>query len=272
MALLPKNKILILHTAALSAGLDRASLLAGISYSFSQAIPTMPSPSAQLLVDLHYVNDAGSLTDGSVPLITWLETAAQLAGPRRERRVFDAALAMVTEADLEPAPVPSYRDPTTRELGGELERERARKRALEAVGAPTVAVSQRILEIRRKLREGGQLREGDTLGRYTLLELLGHGGFAMVWKAFDQERKATVAVKVLHTSLAGDAIRRERFFRGAKTMAELDHPAIVRVLAPSGEDEGFHFFVMELIDGGISSRPWQTVMFRSSAPFRSCSR
>lgn len=85
---------------------------------------------------------------------------------------------------------------------------------------------------------------------YALLEMIGRGGFAVVWKAFDPEQKGLVALKVLHPPLAGDAVRRERFFRGAREMAGIEHAGIVRVLVPSEEDEGFHFFVMEHVVGG----------------------
>jgi hypothetical protein len=50
------------------------------------------TPSAQHLSDLHELNRAGRLTDGSVPLISWLKTAVRLAGPRSERSTFEVAL------------------------------------------------------------------------------------------------------------------------------------------------------------------------------------
>jgi hypothetical protein len=58
-----------------------------------------------------------------------------------------------------------------------------------------------------------------------------------------------VAIKVLHANLASDPLRRERFFRGARAMMQLTHPAVLRVLDPEGEDGGFHYFVMELVLG-----------------------
>ena len=254
MGVLPHDRIGAVHRAAVSAGLDRRSLLAGVSVSFSRSIAGAASESEQIHVDLHAMNDAGRLRDGTVPLVQWLEAAVNLAAQRSEGRVFEDALREVRAAlsrGAEPGyPSPNYRDEATRALGVELERERSRKRTLEAAGVSTEAVSQRILEIRRKLREGGQLREGDTLGRYTLLEMIGRGGFAVVWKAFDPEQKGLVALKVLHPNLAGDAVRRERFFRGAREMAGIEHAGIVRVLVPSEEDEGFHFFVMEHVPGG----------------------
>jgi serine/threonine protein kinase/outer membrane biosynthesis protein TonB len=126
-----------------------------------------------------------------------------------------------------------------------------RKRLLEA-GAATDAVDREILERKRQLREGGRLRAGDSVGdgRYVLVEELGRGGFAIVWKAKDEVEKRHVAIKVLHANLAGDAIRRERFYRGARAMRRLQHPGVVRVLDPEGEDGGFCYFVMELVPNG----------------------
>jgi eukaryotic-like serine/threonine-protein kinase len=148
---------------------------------------------------------------------------------------------------------PRYPDAETRRLADELERARARLRALQLADEDTAEAQRELLEIRRRLREGGQLRPGDRLGEggtYLLLERTGRGGFANVWRARDDERSQVVAIKVLHTNLAEDSIRRERFFRGAQRMAALDHPGIVRVLDPHGEDGGFHFFVMEFVSDG----------------------
>ncbi|WP_437726829.1 SUMF1/EgtB/PvdO family nonheme iron enzyme [Sorangium sp. So ce861] len=151
---------------------------------------------------------------------------------------------------------PSYPDAETRRLAEELERARARQRALREAGMDDAEAREEVLALRRRMREGGQLRAGDRLGqgRYLLLERVGRGGFANVWRARDDERGECVAIKVLHASLAEDSLRRERFFRGAQRMAALDHPGIVRVLDPCGEDGGFHYFVMELIAGADLQR------------------
>jgi serine/threonine protein kinase/nucleoside phosphorylase len=159
---------------------------------------------------------------------------------------------LIGSAALKPVPTPQYPDEQTRHLVGQLEGARARKKRLQASGANTSQVDQEILSLRRQLREGGQLRAGDRLGnyRYLLIEAIGRGGFGNIWKAYDQTTREIVAIKVLHTNLAGDTERRERFFRGARRMAELQHPAVVRVLEQQGEDGGFHYFVMEYVAGG----------------------
>ncbi|WP_438031354.1 protein kinase domain-containing protein [Sorangium sp. So ce233] len=146
---------------------------------------------------------------------------------------------------------PMYPNEAVRFLSSQLMTEELRRRALKDAGQQTSDVDARILALKRQLREGGQIQPGDTLnGRYLLLQKLGRGGFATVWKAEDQDSGGHVAIKVLHPELAGDTIRRDRFFRGARVMSELKHDAIVKVFESHSEDGGYHYFVMELIDGG----------------------
>jgi serine/threonine protein kinase len=150
------------------------------------------------------------------------------------------------------SPTPAYLNAEVQALSEQLERARERKRNLHDSGIATDRVDQEILELRRKLRDGGQLRAGDSLGdgRYLLIKPVGRGGFAVVWEAWDREGQQRVAIKVLHQHLASDPQRRERFFRGARVMMELNHPAVVRVHDPSGQDDSFCYFVMELVPGG----------------------
>jgi chromosomal replication initiator protein DnaA len=149
-------------------------------------------------------------------------------------------------------PIPAYASAEVEALSKQLEDARARKQNLRNAGIATDEVDLEILELRRRLRDGGQLRAGDSLGdgRYLLVKPLGRGGFAVVWEAWDHTEKRRVAIKVLHQHLASEAQRRERFFRGARVMMDLDHPAVVRVYDPRGEDERFCYFVMELVSGG----------------------
>src|SRR5262249_45825956 len=87
-------------------------------------------------------------------------------------------------------------------------------------------------------------------GRYTLVRRIGKGGFAVVWEAHDEFRDERVALKVLHPEHARDRSRLERFFRGARQMAELRHEGVVRVREQYGEGDGWHYFVMDLVPGG----------------------
>lgn len=149
-------------------------------------------------------------------------------------------------------PRPNYPDAQTQFLSEKLEATKVRRQRLRDHGRDTTDLDREILDLKRQLREGGQLRAGDSLGyndRYELLDLLGRGGFASVWLAYDNQRGGNVAIKVLHSNLAGDRVRLDRFKRGARIMAELQHEAVVRVLEPYGEDGGWHYFVMEFVDG-----------------------
>lgn len=146
---------------------------------------------------------------------------------------------------------PRYRDEATRELGRRLQDTLSRRDQLLDEGRTDAALMQEIADIKRRLREEGQLKAGDVLGErpYKLIERIGSGGFADVWRAKMGAGGREVAVKVLHANLAGDPERVERFFRGARAMARLRHPGIVRILEQHGEDRGWHYFVMELVRG-----------------------
>lgn len=162
-----------------------------------------------------------------------------------------AAIQSVAKVPQRPPPRPEYPNPETRAISEKLQHARARKEVLRSRGHDTAEVDDEILKLRRWLRESGQLKAGDILDeRYALLKEVGRGGFASVWRALDEERGDEVAVKVLHGNLAGDSLRRDRFFRGARIMSELQHEAVVRVLRPSGDDGGWLYFVMEYVPGG----------------------
>jgi serine/threonine protein kinase len=117
-------------------------------------------------------------------------------------------------------------------------------------GLSITKLDREIAEIKRQQRQGSQLTEGEILSeRFSLLEVIGQGGFAKVWLAFDLLAQQLVAVKVLHADLSsGHQI--ERFRRGALKMQGLSHPHIVRVLSEPEEYAGFHFFAMEHVAGG----------------------
>ncbi|MGW3227994.1 protein kinase domain-containing protein [Kitasatospora sp. NPDC001095] len=85
-------------------------------------------------------------------------------------------------------------------------------------------------------------------GRYELVELLGVGGMATVWRGVDRVLGRQVAVKVLNGGLADDPRFAERFSREAQHAAMLAHPRIVMVF-DSGVDQGTPFIVMELVSG-----------------------
>lgn len=68
---------------------------------------------------------------------------------------------------------------------------------------------------------------GETLGRFNLGELIGKGGMAAVYRAYQTTLKRDVAVKVIASDLALQPDYQERFTREAETSAALEHPRTV---------------------------------------------
>ena len=85
-------------------------------------------------------------------------------------------------------------------------------------------------------------------GRYEILEIIGVGGMAVVYKAFDHRLNRPVAVKILKDEYSGDAEFRRRFHGESQAVAMMSHPNIVNVYDVS-KNEGMDYIVMELIDG-----------------------
>lgn len=89
---------------------------------------------------------------------------------------------------------------------------------------------------------------GQELGHYRLLELLGQGAMARVYRARDLETGTEVAVKILHPHLTADPEFTARFEREARAAAGLHHSGLVQVL-DYGRDGNLHYMVMPLIEG-----------------------
>lgn len=91
---------------------------------------------------------------------------------------------------------------------------------------------------------------GKTLGKYRIVEHLGRGGMAEVYKAYQPGLDRYVAIKVLHSFLATEADFLTRFQREAKVAAMLRHPNIIQVydFDYSKEDDAY-YMVMEFIEG-----------------------
>lgn len=85
-------------------------------------------------------------------------------------------------------------------------------------------------------------------GRYELLELIGTGGMADIYKAKDITEDRIVAVKILKNEFAGSEDFLRRFRNESKAIALLSHPNIVKIY-DVGFNEQIQFIVMEYIDG-----------------------
>ena len=86
-------------------------------------------------------------------------------------------------------------------------------------------------------------------GRYRLLELLGQGGMATIYRARDAQLERDVAVKVLRPEFGQDPDFLARFRDEARAAASLSHPNIVAVFDFGQDQAGEQFIVMELVDG-----------------------
>jgi hypothetical protein len=90
----------------------------------------------------------------------------------------------------------------------------------------------------------------DSLGRldhYEVLEVLGQGGFGIVFRAFDEALQRVVAVKVLGAQLAATSPARKRFLREARSCARVQHKNVIQVYAVG--EQPLPYLVMEFIPG-----------------------
>src|SRR5271156_1471014 len=96
-------------------------------------------------------------------------------------------------------------------------------------------------------------------GRYRLDVQMGRGGMSPVSLAFDPVLERPVAIKLMHREIASDSDQLERFRREARSVAQLNHPAVVTVIdageepSPDGgipaEASGAPYIVLEYVDG-----------------------
>ncbi|MBN1770276.1 MAG: serine/threonine protein kinase [Deltaproteobacteria bacterium] len=89
----------------------------------------------------------------------------------------------------------------------------------------------------------------ERIGKYELLESLGSGGMATVYRGRDPDLQRDVAIKMLHPHLCSREESRLRFRREARAVARLKHHAVLEVYE-AGEDDGRPFIVSELVLGG----------------------
>ena len=90
---------------------------------------------------------------------------------------------------------------------------------------------------------------GSALGRYRVIEQLGRGGMATVFRCHDPNLDRFVAVKVLPSFYTEDPSFLGRFTQEAQAIARLNHPNILQIY-DFGDDKGYTFIVSELVPGG----------------------
>jgi SH3-like domain-containing protein len=89
---------------------------------------------------------------------------------------------------------------------------------------------------------------GRTLGQYQIIEEIGRGGMAVVYKAWQPSLNRHVAIKVLPPQLTFDTTFVQRFQQEASAAARLEHPNIVTI-HDVGEEAGIRYIVMQLLEG-----------------------
>jgi hypothetical protein len=85
------------------------------------------------------------------------------------------------------------------------------------------------------------------VGHYDVLEVLGSGGFGVVFRAFDDVLQRVVAVKMMAPAMAATSPARKRFLREARASAQVRHENVVQVYAV--EEQPLPYIVMEFIPG-----------------------
>src|SRR5687768_15852816 len=90
---------------------------------------------------------------------------------------------------------------------------------------------------------------GKSLERYRILDIVGDGGMARVYRARHETLDREYALKVLYGEVASNKTLAERFRREAKTMSKISHPNVVSVSDYGTTPAGLTFLSMELIAG-----------------------
>jgi serine/threonine protein kinase len=98
-------------------------------------------------------------------------------------------------------------------------------------------------------RDMDNLQPGQMLGAYRIINQVGQGGMATVYKAYQASMDRNVAVKVLPRQLAESPEFAARFQQEARTIARLEHPHILPVF-DYGESDGVTYFVMRYLEAG----------------------
>jgi len=116
---------------------------------------------------------------------------------------------------------------------------------------PTIAAMEQ-LKAHREAGSSGQAASGavhlERLGDFRILSEIGRGGMGIVYEAFQESLGRHVAVKVLPRQSLLDPKQLQRFEREAQTAARLHHSNIVPLFGV-GEQDGYHYIVMQLIRG-----------------------
>ena len=91
------------------------------------------------------------------------------------------------------------------------------------------------------------LQEGQRIGAYRIVRLLGQGGMGAVYEARQEPLDRRVALKTLHDEDARNEDAVQRFFNEARVLSRLEHPSIVQVSDFGRAEDGTAYLVMEFL-------------------------
>lgn len=129
-------------------------------------------------------------------------------------------------------------------------------------GAPSRPADSSAANSERSSRAQSGIAPGTTVGDFKIMGKLGQGAMGEVYRATQLSLDRVVALKLLSAESRKNTVLAERFLREAKTLSELDHPHIVKVLS-TGELQGQMFAAMEFVDGQ-SLEDWMKKLQRFS--------
>ena len=118
---------------------------------------------------------------------------------------------------------------------------------LSSVELPADTASDDLAEVLKYLFPSEQTDALGRLGHYEVLQVLGQGGFGIVFRAFDAVLQRVVAIKVLIPQFAATSPARKRFLREARTSAQVRHENVVYVYEVA--EQPLPYLVMEFIPG-----------------------
>lgn len=107
------------------------------------------------------------------------------------------------------------------------------------------------------------------LEKYEILEEIGHGGMATVYRATDTVLDRPVALKVMHPHLQAAEEARRRFHREARSVARLRHPRVLEIYDFSGEGSSEAYIAAELLTGP-TLKQWREAQHELPAEIAAC--
>jgi eukaryotic-like serine/threonine-protein kinase len=118
---------------------------------------------------------------------------------------------------------------------------------------PMVASMEKLSSREGEERQSAQSRvavplETDRIGDYRILREIGRGGMGVVYEAEQESLRRRVAIKLLAAAATASPAQVQRFTQEARAAAGLHHTNIVPVFG-SGQEDGRHYYVMQLIEG-----------------------